>query len=403
MRYDRQSSIGGLDKGLAEAAVRGRTVVDMKKNGKRSFPGKRNDPYPEAKAMKIFTIGAAILVSLFFTNPLAAQGNTDVVVMKNGDRMTCEIKGLDAGVLFVSLDYVDGTISVQWSKVARLESTRLYIVKTENGLVYKGQLSTVAAPGGQPVKIEVAETPEKKVVIDTARVVTMDTTSKKLLQRFNGDISLGMTYAKGNDSTQYNFRTSVEYPADKWSFAASFDSTLSSSTGSAASKRNQLELRYQRLMRRRNYFYAGGANFLQSDQQGIDLQSTYSGGFGVFIKNTNRARISLIAGLAYQKTGYGASNTNLASQNTLAALIATDVKVFRFKKTNLSIAASLLPSLSESGRYFFKANASYYIKLFSNLSWNLTFYDNWDNRPPPGLSGSDFGTTTGLGWTFGNK
>ena len=31
------------------------------------------------------------------------------------------------------LDYVDGTISVDWSKVARLESSQLFIVKEENG------------------------------------------------------------------------------------------------------------------------------------------------------------------------------------------------------------------------------------------------------------------------------
>jgi hypothetical protein len=47
--------------------------------------------------------------------------------------LTCEIKGLDAGVLYVSFDYIDGTTSVDWSKVARLESQQLFIVKTENG------------------------------------------------------------------------------------------------------------------------------------------------------------------------------------------------------------------------------------------------------------------------------
>jgi hypothetical protein len=42
--------------------------------------------------------------------------------MKNGDCMTCEVKGLDSGVLYVSFDYIHGTTSVQWSKVAHLES-----------------------------------------------------------------------------------------------------------------------------------------------------------------------------------------------------------------------------------------------------------------------------------------
>ena len=49
--------------------------------------------------------------------PLSAQENTDVIVMKNGDRLTCEIKGLNGGVLSVKLNYVDGTIAVQWSQL----------------------------------------------------------------------------------------------------------------------------------------------------------------------------------------------------------------------------------------------------------------------------------------------
>lgn len=63
--------------------------------------------------------------------------------------MTCEVKGIDAGVLYASFDYIDGTTSVDWSKVARLESTRLFVAKTEDGSVYTGALKTArAAPAG---------------------------------------------------------------------------------------------------------------------------------------------------------------------------------------------------------------------------------------------------------------
>ena len=31
------------------------------------------------------------------------------------------------------------------------------------------------------------------------------------------------------------------------------------------------------------------------------------------------------------------------------------------------------------------------------------FYGNWDNQPSPTLSGSDYGTSSGLSWTFGNR
>ena len=47
-------------------------------------------------------------------------------------------------------------------------------------------------------------------------------------------------------------------------------------------------------------------------------------------------------------------------------------------------------------------NSTYYIKITGNLSW-VSFYGNWDNQPPPGFVGSDYGTSSGLSWTFGIK
>jgi hypothetical protein len=108
-------------------------------------------------------------------------------------------------------------------------------------------------------------------------------------------------------------------------------------------------------------------------------------------------------GFAWQNTRYKDYTSKQSAQNTAAALVAAELKVFRFKKTNLDLSALILPGISEPGRVRANTNASYYIKLFSDLSWNVSFYGNWDNQPPPTLSGSDYGTSSGLSWTFGNR
>src|ERR1700760_2394245 len=97
------------------------------------------------------------IILVLLAAPLFARGKTDILVMKNGDRMTCEVKGLDAGVLYVSFDYIDGTASVDWSKVARLESKQSFIVKTEDGTIYKGPIQTADTAAGRPMKIVVVE------------------------------------------------------------------------------------------------------------------------------------------------------------------------------------------------------------------------------------------------------
>ncbi len=100
----------------------------------------------------MMNLSATVLCSLLLlVAPLFARDKSDVIVMNNGDRLTCEIKGLDSGVLYVSLDYILGTSSVQWSKVHHLESRQLFIVKTESGSVYTGSLSTSDLPGVRPI------------------------------------------------------------------------------------------------------------------------------------------------------------------------------------------------------------------------------------------------------------
>jgi hypothetical protein len=336
---------------------------------------------------------------LFLVSPLFAFDNTDVIVMKNGDRLTGEIKGLSAGVLYVNMDYILGTSSIQWSKVAHLESKQLFVVRTEDGSVYTGTLNSTTAPGKEPLEIAVAGISEK-TAIDSSKVVVMEKTSSRFFQRFNGGINTGVIYSKGNESTQYSLGSDIEYPRARWGAGANFNSTLSSSTGASSSTRNQLDFDAYHLMRWNKWFYKGLGGVLQSTEQGIIRQTSFGGGIGRFVKNTNRSRVSLLVGFSGQNTIY---QQDIPTQNLASGVVAANLQFFRFDKTNGSVSAILMPGISDPSRVKFNLNANYYIKITGNLSWNVTVYDNWDSKPPAGLSGSDYGSSSGLTWTFGNK
>jgi Protein of unknown function, DUF481 len=340
---------------------------------------------------------------LFLALPLFARENTDVIVMKNGDHLTGQIKGLDGGVLYLSLPYVIQTISVDWSQVARLESKQLFLVKTADGSVYRGILNSAESSAGRPVQIQVAETPEKNVILDSAHIVSVSVTSEKFFQRFTGGLGFGTIYSKGNQPVQYSVSGLAAYPRERWAAQAGIISNLSTASGTTTSTRNQLTLGGLHLLPWNNYFFGGFGGFLQSSEQGIGRQTTVGGGIGRYLKNTNRTTISVMGGLAWQNTAYNPTVIPIATQNVATALIDTDVKLFKFNKTNLDLSAILLPALSEPGRVYFSTNASYYIKIIGNLSWNFSFYGNWDNRPPGNLPGSDYGTTSGLSFTFGSS
>src|SRR6185436_11838579 len=259
----------------------------------------------------------------------ALAGNkTDVVVMKNGDRLTCDIKGLSSGVLYVSLDYAIGTISVEWSQVVHLESTRTFILTTENGSVYRGTLKTENPAPQSPMIMTVLEGANQTAVLEQSRVISIDPTSSNFWQRFNGTISSGVVYSKGNQATQYNFSSETEYLRERWSAQMDFNSNLASSSGDTVSTRNRLRLSGRHLLPRPHYSYGGVLSFLQSSEQGIRLQTSLGGGIGRFLKNTNSASISVIAGLGFQRTKYNQSIFPLPPQDVSSALISVDLNLF---------------------------------------------------------------------------
>ena len=344
-----------------------------------------------------------LFAAVFLASPLFGREQTDVIVMKNGDHITCEIKWLRSNTLYISVSYILSTLSVDWSKVDYVQSKQLFLVKTQDGTVYTGSLSTPEASGGRPQQIEILKAPDEKVPLDREQVVLVSQTSSNFWQRLNGRIGTGFTYTKGNASTQYNLNSDVNYPRERWSAEARYSSNFTSNSGASTSTRNDVAFSAQRLLRWNNWYYTGVADFLQSSVQGIQLQSTFGGGIGRIIKNTGSTSLTVFGGFAWQRINYNEAARPSLTQQVTSGLVGTNLNLFRFDRTTLTLNAIFLPAVSDPGRLHFNLSTSYYVKLFGKLDWNFTFYGNWDNRPPPGFSSSDYGATSGLSLSFGNR
>lgn len=173
----------------------------------------------------------ALLCCSLFINPLFGRPRTDVIVIKNGDRFTCEIKTLDRGVLYAALDYIDGTISIEWGKVARIESTQLFLVQTQNGSIYQGAIRTATTPGEEPVKIEIDQPMQQPEVVAQTQVVRMNQASESFWRRFSGSFDTGLIYSKGNDTTQYSLGSDLTYRRERWSAEATLVPPCQQATG----------------------------------------------------------------------------------------------------------------------------------------------------------------------------
>lgn len=252
------------------------------------------------------------------------------------------------------------------------------------------------------LRIEPVENVAEPVLVRRKEVVQINQTSESFWRRFSGSLNAGSTYAKANETTQYSLGANADYLRERWTTGVSFNSTLTGSSGTSTSTRNNMTADYAHMMRWDNWFYTGIGSLLQSTEQNIQLQSNLGVGIGRFLKNTNHATINIFSGMAYQNTRYGQTDTAEPSQHTAAAMMGINAGLFRFDKTKLTLDATAFPALNQPGRMYTNVNTTYYLKFWGDFTWNISFYGNWDNQPPGHLSGSDYGTSLGLGWTFGN-
>jgi len=66
-----------------------------------------------------------VITLLLSTNTFAQR--TDIIIMKNGDHITGEIKKLKFGIVTFKTDDA-GTLSIQWDKIRHLISNGVYLL-----------------------------------------------------------------------------------------------------------------------------------------------------------------------------------------------------------------------------------------------------------------------------------
>lgn len=81
----------------------------------------------------ICRIPSIILLVFLFVLTVFARDVGDVVVLKNGDRLTGEIKGLQRGELRIKSDYMAEAVRLDWTKVERLESKSTFMIWLVDG------------------------------------------------------------------------------------------------------------------------------------------------------------------------------------------------------------------------------------------------------------------------------
>lgn len=337
-----------------------------------------------------------LLMIISCASSAQAKRNDDVVVLKNGDRLTGEIKGLQRGELKFKASYMAEAVRLDWSKIERLESKDKYLIILTDGQLFTDFLRL--APANASAGNFLIGNEKDAIRVKQMEVLRITQAEAKFWRQLEGTIDFGFNFTSGNDQYQAEFSASATYRKQDHSLTASLDSVFSGQPKGTSSARNQFNLDYRKQLS--PGWYAGGVfDLLRSDQQSLSLRTTVGGLIGRNIRQTERTRISIFGGLAGTRENYSAVTGNPQTTNA-DALAGLDLNTFRFTTTNISSRLILYPSLTTPGRTRMQFKSDLRIKIVKDLYWGFHLYENFDSKPPVNADKNDLGISTSLGWKF---
>ena len=324
---------------------------------------------------------------------LEARPKQDILYLKNGDRMTVEIKTLEQGQLTVKTEYTIGTFVIDWREVERVESPQRFEIETREGVILTGFLEQ--APGESAFGIR---SDSGSLKVTRTELVRLAQDQERALERLKLKVDYGFSLTKANSKVNSSLEVSADYITPRWH--ASNDSSLSFSgqADGTDTSRSGINNSILRRLPWEHWYAAGLANFLSNSEQQLDLRSTLGGALGRYLLHTNSALVSVFAGSTYSREKY-APQLNQPATDNAELLFGLTGSWYRFDAVDFDYSTFVHPSLTNPGRVRIDLNSGLSLTMLGdNLYWKVSFYDNFDSRPPSGASRNDAGVSTSIGW-----
>jgi Protein of unknown function, DUF481 len=334
---------------------------------------------------------AVVALGLLAASP-ALAAKTDVVVLRNGDRLTGEVQQLERGRLRLKTDDL-GTVEIEWDKVASVAAAAPFDVDDLHGGRYMGAL--VPGPvAGQMLIVWAGRTD----TVELWTLVRMRRLEKSRWKRLDGSLDVGASYTSASSLFKLDLAGNLGVERPGYEVAADATSTVTSQTDVEDTRRSILSLTYARRFPKRWVALIRG-QVEQNRELGFDLRSSGAAGGGRYLVQGPQDKLLAGLGLSVnrEKPVEGETTTNVEA----TASLAYDRFSYDFPKVDVSVAALGFASLNHGGRYRLDVQGQLKRELVRDFYATLRGYESYDSRPATeGAPRNDYGITFALGWSF---
>jgi Protein of unknown function, DUF481 len=329
-------------------------------------------------------------VFLLLGTALTAADKVDVIQLKNGDRLTCEIKKLDRSVLTISTDPL-GKASVHWGEIVGMTSPRPFDIQVASGDHYYGPLLT--APAGQLV---VGQSVGPPVTLAMADVIRMAPIGASLWSRIDGSVDAGFSFAQANLETHYTLNGGASYRSPKYFLNGTIASQLTTREDASRLSRNSLNLSANRSFENRWYTIGWGA-LQQNEELALDLRALIGGGIGRDLAHTSRRLWSIYTGLVYTHEQFSGESPEQSAE----AAVGGQMDFFSPGTEDFKITNSVVSYFSLGRpRARVELQSAWRHEFLKDFYWSVNGFDSFDSNPPDDRKKNDSGISFTLGWKF---
>jgi hypothetical protein len=338
-----------------------------------------------------WVLALALTLAPFSSRADEATGKTDIIYLKNGDRLTGEVIRQESGRLEFNTDTM-GRVYVEWRFISEIVSKKNHSVETVGGVRWLGRLDKPAE--GDHI---IVHTESGVMDFDPQDVVSIWPVEMTFWDKVDLDVSFGLDYAKSTDIFNLNLAADFEHTTDKRVTSASLRNDITIRDTVEDQYRNDFKLNHKYLLansRYRSYFGSLESN----DSIGVDLRVSAGAGIGQFFLKTNRQWLALAGGLMASRETPVDGDT----QNNLEATGSVHYRYFRFAEPErkLDTVFSVSPSITDWGRVRLDLRSTFKLEFFKDLFWSMELYAIHDTDPiSTDEEQTDYGVVTSLGWS----
>jgi hypothetical protein len=342
--------------------------------------------------MHRFLARAIGVMALLTLSTAAFAAKTDIVVLKNGDRITGEAKSLERGKLEFSTDSM-GTVFIEWNDIEEFFSATGQSVELTNGQRFYGPLDKTEDSNMLSVT-----TPQGPVGVSVDDIISLYPVEAGFWDRLDLSVKLGFSWDKASNVGKYNVGVDAEYRNPRFITRASLSSEVTTQESRDDTSRANFDVSHLVHRRNKRYHMLFGA-LEKNDELGIDLRTLVGAGYGTVPIRSQHNWFSVGGGLAvnHEVPLEGESETNLEA----VGLLTYDFYRYSTPERRFRVDLLLFPSLTDLGRWRATFDTNFKLEIIKDLFWDLDFYASYDSEPVSSRGESiDYGITSSVGYKF---